>query len=195
MLTDSELKTVVETLTKRRAALLQQCKDDPAVKEHNQTDIDLLESAVEKIKNACAAASENLPDLSPLRVLVAEDDAYSLKLMQAVLNDLNITKIDTAKDGSEALKLIFQCDKAYDIVLCDWNMPGKTGLQVHSTMRTDSRFKHTMFIVVSAVSESEQIRSAIQQGVNDYIVKPLDEEVMQKKIFRAYEKLKALKRF
>lgn len=211
MLTAPELKIVFETLAKRRTWLLQ-TKDnlDDAQIKQNQATAKLLDSAIDKLKQACTApgtadadpeqqvdsepaTEEALPDLSHLRVLLAEDDPASTELIKNMLQDISITEVDCAPDGTEALKLIFQVNEPYDLVLCDWNMPGKSGLEVHSTMRTDTRFNDVIFILVSAISEGQQIRTAIQQGVDDYIVKPLDEEVLTRKIARAYQKLQEKK--
>ena len=121
-----------------------------------------------------------------MRLLVVEDDRSSSELLTEILGDLNIENIDTATDGNEALAKLFQSDHVYDLVLCDWNMPGKSGLEVHSVLKTDARFKDIMFFLVSAVADADQIRTAVLQGVSDYVVKPIDETVLKRKIMNAY---------
>lgn len=198
MFNASEQQLVLEILNKRRAWLLNQIKDPNT--EYNQiqqfqTVDKVLSSAIEKIQ-AAAPASDQQPapaeeiDLSHLRVLIVEDDRSSAELLKEILTDLQIEKIETAADGNEALTLLFQSDDTFDLVLCDWNMPGKTGLEVHTTLKTDTRFKDLMFILVSAVADGEQIRAAIGQGVNDYVVKPIDEAILKRKIVTAYKKRK-----
>ncbi len=195
MLTEIEQKLVIDTLAKRLAWLEKASADDSLEKaeqeEHKQSFM-ALASAVKKLKQqpgdeSVSAANSKYKDL---KTLVIEDDQYSCELLQEMLSNMGIAQIDTAADGSEGLKQMFLADEPYDLVLCDWNMPGKTGLEVHGTMRTDKRFSKVIFMLVSAVSSADQIRAAIGQGVNDYIVKPLDADILQRKIDKAYEKRK-----
>ncbi len=197
MFTTPELKVVIETLAKRRAWLIKAI-DSPntnfsEIDQHKETSR-LIETALEKIQEAYVAPKteednkqeEALPDLSHLKILIADDDPASSFLLKELLLDLKVSKVEIAENGSDALKQIFQADVIFDIVLCDWNMPEKSGLEVHSTMRTDSRFKDVIFILVSGNSSAAQIREAKQQGVNDYLVKPVDGITLNKKIIKAY---------
>lgn len=197
MFTTEELKVVIETLAKKKA-WLRRAIDSPStdfseIDQHKEQS-KLLETALKKIQEAYVAPDEGeneeeaLPDLSHLHILIADDDETSSFLIKEILLELKISKVEIVADGTDALKQIFQADHAFDIVLCDWNMPGKTGLEVHSTMRTDSRFKDVIFMLVSGNSSGVRIREAIQKGVNDYIVKPIEGPTLIKKIIKAYDK-------
>ncbi|WP_236074875.1 response regulator [Teredinibacter purpureus] len=61
-------------------------------------------------------------------------------------------------------------------------MPELTGLEVHCKAKASNKLQGAHFVMVTAVSESSRIREAIQQGVNDYIVKPIDMDVLEAKI-------------
>ena len=198
MFTAKEHHLVLEILNKRRAWLMNQTKNPET--DYNQieqfkTASQILGSAINKLKEASptdetgAAEGEEL-DFSQLRVLVVEDDKSSAELMKEILIDLKIEQIELAGDGNEALTKLFQSEEAFDLVLCDWNMPGKSGLEVHTTLKTDNRFKDLIFILVSAIADGDQIRTAITQGVNDYVVKPIDETILKRKIITAYNRRK-----
>ncbi len=197
MLTAPEHHIVLEILNKRRAWLLNQIKSPEA--DYNQIEKfkaanQLLGSAIGKIQQSGTTTdttvSDEEIDFSHLRVLVVEDDKSSAELLKEILSDLKIESIELAHDGNEALTKLFQTEEPYDLVLCDWNMPGKSGLEVHTTLKTDKRFSKLIFILVSAVADGEQIRAAISQGVNDYVVKPIDEAILKKKIIGAHKRLK-----
>ena len=197
MFNPQEQQLVMEILSKRRAWLLNQIKDPNT--EYNQIQQfqvadKVLAGAIEKIQQAANVVIESDDaedtELSHLRVLVVEDDRSSAELLKEILTDLNIASIEVASNGNEALTMLFQSEDAFDLVLCDWNMPGKTGLEVHTTLKTDKRFSNLIFILVSAVADGDQIRTAITQGVNDYVVKPIDEAVLKRKIINAYKKQK-----
>ena len=196
MFNSQEHQLVLEILQKRRAWLLNQIKapdaDYKQIEQYKAMN-KVLGSAIEKVQTAAPALEAKTEcgqelDFSQLKVLVVEDDRSSTELMKEILSDLGVETVDTASDGNEALTKIFQSEDTVDLVLCDWNMPGKGGLEVHATLKTDSRFKDIIFILVSSIADAEQIRSAITQGVNDYVVKPIDETVLKRKIINAYTK-------
>jgi two-component system chemotaxis response regulator CheY len=82
--------------------------------------------------------------------------------------------------------MLYDAKPIYDMVLCDWNMPIKNGLDVHNAMRASERYQNTCFMLATANSEAKQIRAAIEEGVDDYLVKPIDQAVLNKKISRFF---------
>ena len=73
-------------------------------------------------------------------------------------------------------------EKPYGLVISDWNMEPMTGLQLLKEVRADARLKNTPFIMVTAESKTENVVSAKQAGVNNYIVKPFNAETLKSKI-------------
>jgi two-component system chemotaxis response regulator CheY len=121
-----------------------------------------------------------------IRVLVVDDDQLICELLTAYLHSLGITQIDTANDGMKGINMMFNANPIYDLVLCDWNMPAKSGIDVHNAMRAAERYHHAIFMLVTAVTEANHIRSAIQEGVDDYVVKPIEQDKLAKKIGRFF---------
>jgi two-component system chemotaxis response regulator CheY len=121
-----------------------------------------------------------------VRVLVVDDDQLICDLLTAYLSAIGITHIDTANDGMKGINMMFNANPIYDLVLCDWNMPAKSGIDVHNAMRAAERYHHAIFMLVTAVTEASQIRNAIQEGVDDYVVKPIEQDKLVKKIGRFF---------
>jgi two-component system chemotaxis response regulator CheY len=121
-----------------------------------------------------------------VRVLVVDDDQLICDLLTAYLSAIGITHIDTANDGMKGINMMFNANPIYDLVLCDWNMPAKSGIDVHNAMRAAERYHHAIFMLVTAVTEASQIRNAIQEGVDDYVVKPIEQDKLIKKIGRFF---------
>lgn len=121
-----------------------------------------------------------------VRVLVVDDDQLICDLLTAYLSAIGITHIDTANDGMKGINMMFNATPIYDLVLCDWNMPAKSGIDVHNAMRAAERYHHAIFMLVTAVTEASQIRNAIQEGVDDYVVKPIEQDKLVKKIGRFF---------
>lgn len=71
--------------------------------------------------------SEN--DLSSLNILVVDDEVFILNLSVRILNNLGCNNIETADNGATALDIINKSDKAFDIIICDLNMPEMDGIE------------------------------------------------------------------
>ena len=111
-------------------------------------------------------------------VLVADDSGTMRKIIIRSLNAVGITSVTEAVDGSQAVAL-FQPGK-FDLVLTDWNMPGKTGLEVIKEIRAlDARVP---IIMITTEAEKARVVQAIQAGVTDYLVKPFTAETLQAKL-------------
>lgn len=212
MFTKLEAQLIVRTLTQRREWLVKNI-DNPehaAAKEQNQKVLELIESSLAKLlqlfkptqapvdiissappKAAKIPIAQKRAQMSPadIKVLVVDDDNLISSIMQALLQANGITSIDIADDGLKAISMLYDANPVYDLVLCDWNMPIKNGLDVHNAMRAAERYIDTCFILVTAVTEAKQIRAAIDEGVDDYVVKPIEEQKIIKKIARHFPKI------
>ncbi|MGQ9831630.1 MAG: response regulator [Thermochromatium sp.] len=59
-----------------------------------------------------------------------------------------------------------------DLLICDWNMPGMTGLDVLLAVRADPKLRDLPVLMVTAEQSAQQVSDAIQAGVTSYLVKP-----------------------
>lgn len=157
--------------------------------EKNTVNHYISEKAVSPIRQAALGRRNELTP-KQIRVLVVDDDQLICDLITAYLNSAGINQIDYANDGQRGISMMYDASPIYDLVLCDWNMPGKSGLDVHDAMRAAERYMGTVFILVTAVSEAKQIRSAIEDGVDDYVVKPIEQDKFIKKIARFFPHVK-----
>jgi DNA-binding response OmpR family regulator len=86
----------------------------------------------------------------------------------------------TAKCGKEGLEL---AEKRHPrIMLLDWRMPEMTGPVVLGMMKRDDHLKHIPVIMVTARSMMEDVETAFDLGVKDYIVKPLSLKQLSAKV-------------
>lgn len=194
MLEPNELKLVLDTLSKRRTWLQKAIEDPQLADDSKHSHLEMLkvmESAIQKI--AKFAQPIRTSPLKPTkkrtqistantRILIAEDDLGASELVQAVLQDAGFKLIDTAEDGITAFNKIKNAAEPYDLILCDWEMPELSGIEIHDKAMASNTLRGAHFVMVTANSEAASIRKAIQQGVNDYIVKPINAEVLVNKI-------------
>lgn len=195
MLTPPELKITISTLSKRRAWLQQSLDDqnlDARVKSEHAESCKLIDGAMQKLAHMAGSAlvsrqaEDGQASLAKLpaqvKILVADDSSESATLMMELLADLGYRDMDLATNGKEAFDKIKAAKTPYDLILCDWNMPELTGLEVHSKAMASNTLRGAHFMMVTAVSEAARIKLAIQQGIKDYIVKPIDAETLEGKI-------------
>jgi two-component system chemotaxis response regulator CheY len=112
------------------------------------------------------------------KVLVADDSGVMRKIIIRALNACGITEIVEAADGAEALAA-FAKDK-FDMVLTDWNMPNKSGIDVLKGIRAAG--SDVPVIMVTTEAERERVLEAIKEGVTDYLSKPFEVETLRAKV-------------
>jgi two-component system chemotaxis response regulator CheY len=218
MFTKQELQIIGQTLAQKRDWIGKNLEKVEAGKSRTQLEqnLPLIDSALQKITDKLRtfdtpptervnhyistkvvspirqAAFGRRQELQPgqIRVLVVDDDQVICELINAYLHSAGMIQIDFANDGLEAIATMYDANPIYDLVLCDWNMPSKSGLDVHNAMRAAERYLGTVFMLVTAVTEAKQIRSAIEDGVDDYVVKPLEQDKLIKKIARFFPQVK-----
>jgi two-component system, chemotaxis family, chemotaxis protein CheY len=113
-----------------------------------------------------------------LNVLVADDSSTMRKIILRSLQAIGVPSATEAKDGEEAIALFKQ--GAFDMVLTDWNMPGKTGLDVIREIRAQNAT--VPIIMVTTEAEKRRVLEAIQVGVSDYIIKPFEADTLREKL-------------
>jgi len=83
-----------------------------------------------------------------------------------------------AADGNDAVTRFEQ--EPIDFVLTDWNMPGKSGLEVIQHIRTSNA--GVPIIMITTEAEKQRVLEAIKAGVTDYLVKPFTSEALREKL-------------
>ncbi len=107
------------------------------------------------------------------KILVVEDDTSLLEGLRDILEFAGY-QIQTATNGEEALARLEA--GLPQLVLSDINMPRMDGYQLFEAVRTRPHWVHVPFIYLTAKGDKSDIRRGKQLGVDDYLVKPFDEE-------------------
>lgn len=112
------------------------------------------------------------------RVLVADDSSTMRKIILRSLAAVGVPTATEAADGVEALEAFKNGE--FDLVLTDWNMPNKNGLDVIQGIREINQT--VPIIMVTTEAEKSQVLKAIQAGVSDYLVKPFTADTLRQKL-------------
>ena len=110
------------------------------------------------------------------KALVVDDSRIMRKIIRKVLASVGIDEVVEAADGNEGLQ-VFQSESP-DLVLMDWNMPDRTGVELVRDIRAIDRA--TPLIMVTTEGEERRICEAFDAGVSEYLVKPFDSKDLQR---------------
>lgn len=117
-----------------------------------------------------------------MRILIVEDDAASLLILQAEIEHLG-HECMTADDGLEAWELLQSA--AIDVVISDWMMPKLDGIELCRRVRAQPRAQYTYFIFLTSLRHQREIFEGIESGADDYLLKPLDYNELQMRLMVA----------
>ncbi len=111
------------------------------------------------------------------KVLIAEDDAVSARILCALIEQLGYEPL-LARTGLEAWEIFDR--EPVRLIVSDWMMPDLDGLGLCEKVRARSKTSYTYFILLTANhTSSENYALAAAAGVDDFLSKPLDREIMR----------------
>src|SRR5580765_7598745 len=113
------------------------------------------------------------------RILIADDDAVSRKLLRRLL-ERDGHEVRAAANGAEALELFAQ--EPSDVVLLDIVMPEMDGISVLERLKETPGAEHVPVIMISAVDETDSVVRCIDAGADDYLPKPFNPVILRARI-------------
>jgi CheY-like chemotaxis protein len=118
-----------------------------------------------------------------IRILIVDDAKFMRDLAQKTLKS-EYPEVDTmeATDGRKAQAILQR--HSFDLVLCDWEMPEMTGIELLEWTRAQEQLKSLPFIMVTSLDKKEHVIEALQAGVNDYVAKPYNAEQLIGKVLK-----------
>lgn len=115
-----------------------------------------------------------------LRILIADDNELNLMVTSKMLEQMGYAS-DRVYSGEEALRKLSM--KSYDLVLMDIEMPGMSGVEtskkIHGMYEENDR---PVIIALTGNIEQKDVQQCLNSGMDDFIPKPLNEELLQKKL-------------
>ncbi|AVE06219.1 response regulator [Pseudomonas sp. R11F] len=126
--------------------------------------------------------------MSKVSVLVVDDASFIRDLVKKCLrNYFPGIKIEDAVNGKKAQSILMR--ESFDLVLCDWEMPEMSGLELLTWCREQAHLKAMPFVMVTSRGDKENVVQAIQAGVSGYVSKPFTNEQLLNKVKQALHKV------
>ncbi|WP_338522055.1 response regulator [Pseudomonas batumici] len=126
--------------------------------------------------------------MSKVSVLVVDDASFIRDLVKKCLrNYFPGIRIEDAVNGRKAQAVLAR--EAFDLVLCDWEMPEMSGLELLTWCRQQDNLKAMPFVMVTSRGDKENVVQAIQAGVSGYVSKPFTNEQLLTKVKQALHKV------
>jgi two-component system chemotaxis response regulator CheY len=117
------------------------------------------------------------PSLEGRQVLIVDDDQSMRTLVRRMLARMKITGLFEADGGEQALQQIKAAPAPLDLVICDWNMPGMSGIELFD--RVHALKPNLPFLMLTGRADANSVIAAKRAGVPAYIVKPISPEELR----------------
>ena len=116
-----------------------------------------------------------------MRLLLVDDSATMRRIQKTQINNLGISDVIEAGDGSQAMTKL-QENMPIDVILLDWNMPVMDGFTFLQKVRENPTYKNVKIIMCTSESEKSRVVDALKAGANNYLVKPFTPEALKEKL-------------
>lgn len=114
------------------------------------------------------------------RVLIADDDPIMRKILTSIVNHEQYEAV-LARDGREAFRLL-NADPNFKGALFDLTMPGLTGLDLVSHMKTEKRLQRIPVMIITAETEMKVVSEIFRAGAVAYLPKPFSRDQITRAI-------------
>ena len=119
--------------------------------------------------------------IGKMKILIVDDSSVMRKVIKAAADVLDL-ETEEAQDGVEALNILEENYSDIDLVLLDWNMPGKTGFEVLQEIKENVEYKNIPVMMVTTEGHKTSIVAAVRAGADNYLVKPFTVDELESKI-------------
>ena len=124
-----------------------------------------------------------------MRILVVDDESVSRKVLRKALEAFGqCEEAEGGREATAAFKQAWDESSPFDLLMLDLSMPDMDGREViHQIRRLEKDMKvsnqgQTKIVMVTSHSEEETVLACLRAGANDFIVKPVDQEVLFEKL-------------
>ncbi|GEM_PF-174380 len=118
------------------------------------------------------------------KILVVDDSTLMQEILVDALMEFGFqrSKIGVADNGQNALDMLFE--ENFNLIISDWHMPGMTGIEFIKRIRGNPELFKIPFLMMTSEDQKENILKAVSSGVDQYMLKPFNNDDLKKKVFQ-----------
>jgi len=121
--------------------------------------------------------------MATLKALVVDDASFVRDLVKRTVRQrFPVIETTDAQNGRRAQSLMSRT--VFDLILCDWEMPEMSGLELLQWMRQQPQYAKTPFIMITSRGDKDHVVEAVKGGVSEYLGKPFSPEGLSNKIIK-----------
>lgn len=121
--------------------------------------------------------------MATLKALVVDDASFVRDLVKRTVRQrFPVIETTDAQNGRRAQSLMSRT--TFDLILCDWEMPEMSGLELLQWMRQQPQYEKTPFIMITSRGDKDHVVEAVKGGVSEYLGKPFSPEGLSNKIIK-----------
>jgi DNA-binding response OmpR family regulator len=120
------------------------------------------------------------PQTDAKRVLIVDDDQNMRALIRRMLGSMRFDEIIEADSAQQALNHVENASAAFNLVICDWTMPGMSGFELFTkvhALRPD-----LPFLMLTGRTDADSVIAAKKAGLTAYLAKPVSPAQLQAKV-------------
>ena len=123
------------------------------------------------------------------KFLIVDDMLTARKFITKNLRELGYTEFIEARNGEVAWQILSKEDTDIDFIISDYDMPVMSGFELLKKVRASEKLKETIFLMITAVGQENKMMEVLDAGVNNYLIKPFDKEVLAEKLESTWESI------
>ena len=121
--------------------------------------------------------------MAMLKALVVDDASFVRDLVKRTVRQrFPVIETTDAQNGRRAQSLMSRT--TFDLILCDWEMPEMSGLELLQWMRQQPQYEKVPFIMITSRGDKDHVVEAVKEGVSEYLGKPFSPDGLSKKIIK-----------
>lgn len=120
--------------------------------------------------------------LGQKRILIVDAVEATRKILRSIMRELKFKDVFVSDSVSGALRILQEEEDPVDIIVSDWQLASRTGLDLLKEVRSNEKLSQTPFILLVNESEADKVDIAVSLNVNEYLVKPVNVNMIHEKI-------------
>ena len=115
-----------------------------------------------------------------MHILVVDDSTGMRRILTATLGRLGFSDVTEAENAESALACLHQ--RAVDLAIIDWNLPGLSGLDLAQAIRSEPATHDLPLLMVTGNGSAADVARALRSGFGGYIIKPFTEDTFAQQL-------------